>query len=123
MFGLQDDSSILYRNKCRALDAGFPGVAALRVAREQDPRIAAEDFPLMHMAKRPIVVAVIAQLGDGAWGIVVVPFTAVDRCVQQADIEMTGDMGRIGQRDIIGDRTGAEALAVDADIEPPESDG
>ena len=48
----------------RALGTRFADVAALQVAGKHNPRVTRQNVPLMHMAKRPVVVAVVTKLLD-----------------------------------------------------------
>ena len=66
----------------------------------------------MHMAQRPVVVALGVQLIQAAWRIARMRRVALERGVQHADVEPAGDRRRVVGGEIFGGFLLAEALAM-----------
>ena len=106
------DLAVLDRNKRSAFRAAFPDVPALQIAAEDNMRPLVENGGLMHMRERPIVVALVDQVLDGAWRIIRVSLHPAQAGVQDADIEAAGNRRRISGDKIVRDVALPEALAV-----------
>ena len=117
------DLAVLDRNQRSAFRAAFADVAALQIAAEHDMRPLVEDSGLVHMRERPIVVALVDQVFDGAWRIVRVSRHAAQAGVQDADVEAAGNRRRIGRDQIVRDVALPEALAVQGNVEMRQPEG
>ena len=65
-------------------------VAALQVAGEHYPGVLLQQRKLVHMAQRPVVVALGCELGQRARGVAGVRGVTLQRGVQHADVEPAG---------------------------------
>jgi hypothetical protein len=100
-----------------ALGPGLVRVATLQVAGVDHPGVAVQDHAPVHVAERPVLVAVAHQLRDGA-GRVVAVLGAGDRVgVQDAEVEEVAAAGRVGLGEVVLDAAGAVALAVHGEAE------
>ena len=112
------DTAIFHRDERGAFGAGFARVAALKISRKDDPRLARFQFRAdMHVPERPVIVALRFQIGDGAGRVVFVAFESRRAGVEQADVQIAGDGRREGSGEIFGDRRRREAAPVDGDAE------
>ena len=111
------DGTIGHGHQGTALGTGLADMPALDIAREYDPRLVADDFTGMHMAQRPILIALAAQAVDRARGIGHVARLAVQAGMQQADGEPLRVSLRIAGGEVVADRAGRKALADDGDAD------
>jgi hypothetical protein len=70
-----------------ALGSGLPRVAPLRVAGENDPGRLTDDFPIVNMSQRPVIVALVAQAIGRCRRVGLVSFPARQGGVQNADVQ------------------------------------
>jgi hypothetical protein len=84
------DAPVANGNKTGPFRPAFPDMPPLQISREHDPGIAAYGLARMNMAERPVII----PLGDQRRGrgrrVGVVAGPAVERRMQQADIEQAG---------------------------------
>ena len=109
-------SSLLDRHHGDTLGALFPNMAPLEIAGKDDPRFNAHDFPPVHMAKRPIIIARCLQFGDGAGCVSLMSCPTGKRGMQEADIDIAGFLAGISGKQIVGH--GAEGIALAMDDGP-----
>ncbi len=70
------DSHWLFPGRLRIIDsyqpaafrAGFPNTPPLQISGERHDWIGSTQFPLMHMAECPVLIAASHQIGEGAGG-------------------------------------------------------
>ena len=111
------DFAAFDRDKGGALGAGLAYVASLQVPRKYDMGSLVEHLSLMHVAKCPIVVALVHQVIKRAWRIVLMATHATKSRVQDANVERTVDRVRISQCQIIGDIAFPETLPMENNIQ------
>lgn len=90
-------------------------MASLNVSRKDDVWIAAENLPIMHVPKRPVLVTLVLECVKGARRVVGMPRDAGQIRVQHSDIERISNRRRIVCRQIVGDFRRGEALSMDGD--------
>src|ERR1019366_3111747 len=110
--------SVSHGHQHRALGTRFVDVTALQIARKHDPRVARQNFLGMYMAEGPIIVTMPAKLSHRTGCVVVVQLPFTHGTVQQTDVEPIRIWRGIGERDIVGDSAGGEALTVNRDWQP-----
>ena len=81
------DLAVLDRNQRSAFRAALANVATLQIAAEHDMRLLVEDCGLVHMRERPIVIALVDHIFDGARRIVRMSRHSAQAGVQDADVE------------------------------------
>src|SRR6478736_5228585 len=87
-------------------------MAPLQIAGKHDPGSFAQHFPRVNVSEREIVVASVDQRGQSTGRVRRVPWPALERGVQQADIEQPALRLRVAQAKIGRYFTGVEALAM-----------
>ena len=117
------DLAAFHRNQGSPLGSGLPYVAPLQVPGEDDVGSLMKHCGLMHVAQRPVVVALVDQIGEGARRVVVMAAHAAEPRVQDADVERSGDGLRISQGQIVDDGALPEALPVEDDAQIVDSRG
>ena len=116
------DTAVIDRDQRAALGAGFPDVAPLKIAGEDDVRMLVKHFPVMDVAERPVIIAMPDKVSRNAGRIAGMAFAAIRRGVQHADIEVTGHGRLIARRQIVQHLPLLEALAVDGDLQTRNRD-
>ena len=113
------DLAVLDRDKRCAFRTAFADVPALKIAAEGDMRPLVQDGGLVHMRERPIVVALVDQVLDGARRIVGVAAHAAQTGVKDTDVEAASHGRRISGDEVVRDVALPEALAVQGDGDGP----
>ena len=106
-----------------ALGAGFPGVAPLQIAGIHHPRLVTHHLAGVHMAQRPVVVALAAQRVQRSGRVGVVAFGAGQAGVQQADVEVARHRHRVARHQVFRHLPVGEAVAVDGHAQVVELHG
>ena len=87
-------------------------MAALNVARIHDVRISAENLPLVHMAKSPVLVSLVLQCFERAGRVVRVFRDPCKVRVQHSDVKKTGNRRRVFGGKILDDLRSGKALTM-----------
>jgi hypothetical protein len=96
---------------------------ALQIARKHDPRVAMNDFTLVYVPQRPVVIAFNQQIVDLTRRIRRMTVAPVQRGMQQAAVEILRQRLRIAGRDVVYDIALRIAASVDGDSEIVEQQG
>src|SRR6478736_2139978 len=92
-------------------------MAPLQIAGKHDPGSFAPHFPRVNVSEREIVVASVDQRCQSTGCVRRVPCPALERGVQQADIEQPAQRFRVARAEIGRYFTGLEALAMNRDAQ------
>jgi hypothetical protein len=98
-------------------------VAALHVTGENDPWILLDDLAVVYMAERPVVVTLSCEVIDSAGCVLVVAVAAVQRRVQQSDVEEVPAGRGIAESEVVGDVPPRGTLTVHRQPDPLVEDG
>ena len=109
------DDVALHGDHARALRSRLARVPALEVARIDDVRIARDHLAGVHVAERPVVVALRAHRLDRRRRVRLVPLAPVDARVEEADVEEPGHAVRVLRGEVLGGDALGEALPVNGD--------
>src|SRR6266536_285451 len=107
------DLAVLDRNKRCALGTALPDMSALKIATECDMRPLVQNCGLVDMGHRPVIVALVDQILDGARRIIKMASHATQPRVQDTDIEATGRRQRISGDEVLSYVALPETLAVE----------
>src|SRR5713226_4942076 len=88
---------------------------ALKIAAEYNVRLLVKNGGLVDMRQRPIVVAVVDEIIEGAGRIVCMASHAAETCVKHADIEEATNWRWITWHEIIDDIALPKTLAMQCD--------
>ncbi len=117
------DAPVFHHHFIGALGPGLADRAALEIAGKHHVRMLSQHFGAVHMAERPVVVALGGELVERAGRIVRVPVAAAKRGMQQADVEQAAGRLGIAGHQIIGDVAPRIAHAVQGHVQPVDCPG
>src|SRR5205823_597250 len=98
-------------------------MATLDISRVDDIWITTQNLPVVDVAQRPILIALVLERLQRAWRIVRVLGSAGQIGMQHADIEPMWNSGRITCRQIFGDLRSGEALTVKGNFQGLDAEG
>ena len=112
---MEISARIGYRHQLAALFARLFAMASLNVSGKDDIWIAAENLPIVHVPKCPVLVTLVPKCVQRARCVVGMLRDAGEIRVQHSDIEGIGNRRGIVCRQIVGDFRRGEALSMDGD--------